>query len=97
MSKLGFAIGKGLNLATKFAAGAGAFDMIGKGNKAAGVVKDVAGMASNVDAGASLSDRIRGGLSAVSPTFASAENIKSQIDARGVTAAINRKIPGVTK
>ncbi len=93
MSKLGFMIGKGINLATKFAAGAGAFEAIGKGNKAAGVVKDIAGIGSNVQggAGASLSDRIRAGLSGISPKFAYAENVRSQVEQRGVATALDRE------
>jgi hypothetical protein len=84
MASLGFNIGKGLNLAARFTAGAGAFESIGKGNKAAKLVKDTIGLGSNIQegAGTSLSDRIRGGMSAVSPAFAKGENIRSQIASR---------------
>ena len=102
---LGFAIGKALNLGTKFAIGAGAFDGIGnkisgslisKGLKTAGgVAKDAAGgilgTAHNAGAGASLSDRLKGGMSAVSPTFASGMNVASQIKSRGLADTVTQQ------
>ncbi|KKM81775.1 hypothetical protein LCGC14_1326380 [marine sediment metagenome] len=53
------------------------------------VAKDIVGGSNRAGTGASLSDRLRGGLSAVSPRFASAENLRSTIQARGVTNQLN--------
>lgn len=96
MAKLGFSIGRGINLAAKFAGGAG---MLDTKSGLLDTAKSMVGMGSNVQAGAgaSLSDRVRGGLSAISPTFAKGENIRSMIDARaagiksqGITDELNQ-------
>ncbi len=73
MANTGAQIGRGINLAARFAAGASGF----------GGRQDIAGTATNLLAGGrgagaspTIGERVRGGFSAVSPTFATAENIR---------------------
>jgi hypothetical protein len=96
MSRLGFNIGRALSKGAQFAAGAGGADLLSKGvstitggsklggavSAGTGIVAESLGGAHQAGAGSTLSERIRGGLSAISPQFAQAENLKSQIQAR---------------
>lgn len=88
MARLGFQIGKALNIGARFAIGAGGLE--GSGSKLLETAGELVGGGHQAGAGASLSERLRGGLSAVSPQFAQSENIRSAIEARGVSAEIDR-------
>ncbi len=97
MAKMGYAIGRGLNLGAKFAVGAGAFDSIGgaaAGGSAGGgllnTAKQMIGGSAQAGAGASLSDRIKGGFIAISPTFANAQMVKSQMASQSISDQINQ-------
>ncbi len=89
MAKMGFNIGRLINKGAKFAAGAGAFDSFGGGGGLLDTAKDMIGGNARAGAGASLSDRIKGGLSAVSPTFQKAQALKGQMAGQETINQIN--------
>lgn len=97
MGSTGAAIGRGLNLAARFAAGAGAFDRLGgPGSIAQTGVNLLAGGASpgmgsiSSPSGPTIGERVRGGFSAISPTFANAENIRSLTASRQSNIALDQ-------
>lgn len=104
MARKGFIIGRAINLGARFAVGAGAFDSIGAAGAAqlgggslskgasviGGIAKTQFAGSFAAGAGATLGQRLRGGLSAVSPTFARAESLAAGIKSQGITDQINK-------
>jgi len=90
MARLGEQIGRGINLAAKFAVGAGAFDQVGapKGITQTGLSLLNPGQGAGVNP--TVGDRFRGGLSAISPTFRQAEFVRGINQSRGITDQVNQ-------
>ncbi len=97
MGRMGFQIGQMVNKAARFAVAAGGdkLNIGGTGGTGGELLKAGQNLITGgqgAQAGASLSDRLKAGFSAVSPEFAQAQNLQSQIQTRGTQNQINKGI-----